>query len=226
MFLWAVIAVAVVGAQDLKVDEKFGVEIDFPEGWYLAGEIPYSFMMQSQLYLDSDTLHVIALERFLALSQVNKNYWHQGLPHGHPFDQAIRVKEIDEAHWPLEIPELESALFQTSTVGAKVFLLELQDSAMYVVFLARGSSYVRLMISSIAPGLGLDSNEVKGLLKRIKILPGEPPLEDDPYTAAERAHFFEKDLEQAILLYKLVPEDHPKYENVQQILDKLEKEVH
>lgn len=211
-------------AQDLRVHEKYGVEIDFPEGWYLAGEIPFSSMLQSQLYLDRDTLHWISLERYLALSQINKNNWHQGLPYGHPFDQAEQVTEIDEINWPLKIPEMLSTPFQASKTGTRVYLLDLPDSAIYVIFLARGSSYVRLMIGTRVPERNLDSDEVRAVLQRIKISPDEPPLEDDPYTAAERVHFIEEDREQAILMYRLVPEDHPKYLDVQKTLSKLEQE--
>ncbi|MBX2819322.1 MAG: hypothetical protein KTR29_06550, partial [Rhodothermaceae bacterium] len=170
LIIWHVTAI-VLCAQDANVHEKYGVEIDFPEGWYLAGEIPYSSMMQSQLFLDRDTLHWIALERYLALSQINRNNWHLGLPYGHPFDQAERITEIEEAHWPVKIPEMEKVLFQTSKTGARVFLLELQDSAVYVLFLARGSAYVRLMVGTRAPGFDLDSKVVEDLLRRIKISP-------------------------------------------------------
>ena len=217
LVIWNIVALAVC-AQDLKVHEKYGVEIDFPDGWYLAGESAYSSILQTQFYFDSDTLHWISLERYLALSQINKNNWHQGLPYGHPFDQADHVTEIDTADLLLNIPEMVHTPFQTSKTGVNIFLVESSDTAIYVVFLARGHSYVRLMIGTRESGLNLHSIEVRDLIQRIKILPGEPPLEEDPYTEAQRMYTFDKDYERALVLYKQVPKDHPKYADAQRAI--------
>ncbi len=222
-FAFFTIAVPVI-AQDLQVHEKYGVEIDFPEDWHLVGEMAYSSLLQTQLYFDRDTLHWIFLERFLHLSQIDKDSWHEGLPYGHPFDQAEKITKLDEANWPIDVPDLSGAPLLINKTGASIFLLQAADTASYVVFLARGASYVRLTIGTRAPGLNLNSTVVKDILQRIEISPNEPLLPDDPYTAAERIHRIENDRKKAKLMYKLVPADHPKYENAQRMLSILEQD--
>ena len=94
-------------AQSPSVHEKFGLEIDFPEGWILMGESLYSSIMQTQLFFDKDSLHMVQIEQYLSLRQVDKNNWHNGLPYGNLFGQAKQIRQLAPHEWPLDMPAEE-----------------------------------------------------------------------------------------------------------------------
>lgn len=218
-------------AQSPSVHPKFGLEIDFPEGWMLMGESLYSSILQTQLFFDKDTLHMVQIERYLSLRQVDKNNWHNGLPYGNLFGQAKEIRQLAPAEWPLDMPAEDEwpgvtpgfgdGLIPAVKSGAAVYELQLPETAVYVVFLARGDSFIRFSVGTMVPGYDLNTLAVKQILKRIRVSPEEPQFPEDPYTIAERADIFEQNYEAAKLLYARVPEDHPKYGDAQKRLKRL-----
>ena len=209
-------------AQELRVHEKYGVDLEFPDGWQLIGEEAYDFVMQDQLYMDRNSVYWINLQRFLHLSQIEKNNWHEGLPYSHPFDQAEQVEKLEEKDWPINKPDIQRPLLQEHKDGIAIYEIGAPNFAAYVIFIARGDSYVRLSIGTSLPDLDLKTSEMEDILRSIRILVDPPRFKEDSFTSAERAYLSEKDNAKAILLYKLVSSEHPKYEKAQEMISRLE----
>lgn len=212
-------------AQSVQIDARFGIDLQFAEGFEKLSEDLYSPMMQRQLFSTENEELTVFIARFPGLDKKGKQQWASGIP-GHPLSFAEEVTDLGEEKWPFERPvfsDSEIGLFEHSTSGMSVFLTRhsYADSIeviSYVLFIARDNTFDQ-MIAGIKTKKGQsDITALDKLLSTIVIAPSVPAVDEDFYTQAERAYVLERDPVKAGKLYALVPPDHPMYAEAQRHL--------
>ena len=205
------------GAQDLRIDERFGMQIDFPEGWSLLSEDLYSSMLQRQLFANEQEDVFVFVEYVFTLTELNKREWAFGI-NGYPLASADTVITIEQEDWPFEAPLFDPDIFSRYPNGASVFLGEAANWIGYVVFVSRNGTFTKINISASKEDREPDMEALYALLSLLTFSEKAPQLPEDPYTIAHRMYIYNRDYERAMVLYEEVPEEHPKYADAQRII--------
>ncbi len=207
-------------AQPLQIDERFGIELQFLEGFQKLSETLYSPHMQSQLFsTDNEDLYVY-VAKFPGLGTLEKQQWAKGMS-GYPLSSADEVTELIEENWPFAKPVFSAGLLGDSTSGMSVFLTrqthaDTVNVASYVIFIAQHNAYVQMIASIAVNEREIDLSKLNDLMSTVEFV--RPLQPDDIYAQAEQAYFRDNDAVQAGKLYDLVPDDHPMYAEAQRRL--------
>ncbi len=213
-----ILIVSPANAQTLSVADRFGVQVDFPDGWQKLSQHLYSIRMQRQLFTSQDSVFFVWLQRFPLLNQTDKETWHEGPTHSHPFRTADKITKLKPSEWPIAIDIASNDILSKTKSGACIYLVEREKDFTYVVFLARSDTFVRFLIGADRPFDQSIAEEMQALWRRVQVAPDLLPLEEDPYTVAHNAFHVERDFEKSKFLFEQVPTNHERYWDAQRIL--------
>ena len=204
-------------AQPLQIDHRFGMEVQFPDGWTLLSEDLYSSMHQRQLFASEREEVTVYVENVFMLSELNKEEWAYGVE-GYPLSFADSVVALKKEKWMFEAPEFRLSAFTKYPSGVSVFYAEASSWNGYVLFISREGAFIRLSITASKNHGEPDMKQVKNILSTLTFAAELPSVPDDPYILADRMYVIEQNYEQALLFYELVPETHPKYADAQRTI--------
>lgn len=204
-------------SQPLQIDERFGVQVHFPEGWSLLSQDLYAPGVQGQIFASANEGVSVIVEKPLMLSEVNKQEWARGGA-GHSLLYADRVDPVNSEDWPFDSPEFLPDLFSKYPNGMSVFFADASNWLGYVIFISRGGIFVKINITASKGDVEPDLAELQAILATLTIKSTLPEESQDPYTLAEKMYLYDRDYEQAIFFYEQVPKEHPKYSDAQRTI--------
>lgn len=204
-------------SQPLQIDERFGVQAHFPEGWALLSEDLYSYRLQGQIFASASGEMSFIVEKPMLLSELNKEEWTSGVA-GHRMLYANTVKRVESNDWLFAPPDFAPYFFSKHPNGISVFYAEAPNWIGYVIFISKGGTFTKINITANRGNNEPDVAELDAILATLTFTTGLPEVDGDPFTLAERLYRFDNDYEQALFYYKQVPKDHPKYVDAQRAI--------
>ena len=204
-------------SQSLQIDERFGMQVNFPEGWSLLSEDLYSSLLQRQLFASSNEEIMVYVELVFMMPELDKWEWASGA-NQQPLSTSEIVIPVERKDWKFKPPEFRTSNFSKYPNGMSVFIIGGPNWKGYTIFVSRSDAFTRINFVTSKEGIEPELEDIEEILSTLTFSSEPPVMHEDPYTIADRVMMFERDYEQAIFHYKQVPKSHPKYVDAQRAI--------